>query len=53
MFIRDSIEGNKVRGTYNKAQYLEHRANMMQWWADFLEGNAVETSATVIEAKFG
>jgi len=32
------VEENKIRGTYNKAQYLEPRREMMQWWADFLEG---------------
>ncbi|MCB1609766.1 MAG: integrase arm-type DNA-binding domain-containing protein [Xanthomonadales bacterium] len=28
---------DKIRGTYNKAQYLEHRRKMMQDWADFLD----------------
>lgn len=32
------VEENKVRGTYNKAEYLEQRREMMQWWADYLEG---------------
>lgn len=32
------VEENKVRGTYNKAQYLEPRKEMMQWWADYLDG---------------
>ena len=31
------IEGNKVRGTYNKAKYLEQRTVMMQQWADYLD----------------
>ncbi|EGH72848.1 tyrosine-type recombinase/integrase [Pseudomonas syringae] len=26
-----------VRGIYNKAQYLDHRATMMQWYADHLD----------------
>lgn len=30
------VEENKVRGTYNKAEYLEQRKDMMQWWADYL-----------------
>lgn len=25
---------NKVRGSYNHAQYIEQRMNMMQWWGD-------------------
>jgi integrase len=31
-------ERNKVRGAYNKAQRLEERRNMMQAWADYLDG---------------
>lgn len=31
------VEENKVRGTYNKAEYLGQRHKMMQWWADYLE----------------
>ncbi|WNL46517.1 tyrosine-type recombinase/integrase [Dyella sp. BiH032] len=29
---------NKIRGTYNKAKYLEERSQMMQAWADYLDG---------------
>ncbi len=28
---------DRIRGTYNKAQYLEPRRNMMQEWADLLD----------------
>jgi integrase len=28
---------DKIRGTYNKAQYLEPRRRMMQEWADLLD----------------
>lgn len=28
---------NVIRGTYNKAQYLEERRTMMQAWADYLD----------------
>ncbi|MFT6219638.1 MAG: integrase [Myxococcota bacterium] len=31
------VEENKVRGTYNKAEYLEQRRDMMQWWVDYLD----------------
>ena len=27
---------NETRGSYNHAEYIEHRANMMQWWGDYL-----------------
>ena len=29
---------NKVRGIYNKAEYLNERREMMQAWADYLDG---------------
>jgi len=31
-------ERNKVRASYNHAQYLPERKEMMQWWADYLDG---------------
>lgn len=30
------IEGNKVRAAYNRAEYIEERVRMMQWWADYI-----------------
>jgi len=30
-------ERNKVRGAYNRAQYLDERRRIMQWWADELD----------------
>jgi integrase len=33
-------ERDKVRAAYNHAQYLSERREMMQWWADFLDGLA-------------
>lgn len=30
-------ERNKVRASYNHAQYLPERKEMMQWWVDYLE----------------
>ncbi len=33
-------EKNSVRGAYvHKAEYLEKRVEMMQWWADYLDAN--------------
>lgn len=29
-------EENKVRGAYNRAEYLSGRRKMMQWWSDYL-----------------
>lgn len=40
---------DKIRGTYNKAQYLELRRKMMQEWADLLDRMAsAESSVTPI-----
>jgi hypothetical protein len=30
------VPANKVRSSYNKAEYLEGRREMMQAWADWL-----------------
>lgn len=30
-------ERNKVRASYNHAEYLAERRTMMQWWADYLD----------------
>lgn len=30
-------EKSEIRAAYNAAEYLESRAAMMQWWADYLE----------------
>jgi len=30
------IDGNQVRRAYNRAEYLEERAAMMEWWSDYL-----------------
>jgi integrase len=37
-------ERNKVRAAYNKAQRLEERKNMMQWWADHLDALRASTT---------
>lgn len=31
-------ESNNIRGIYNHAQYLDKRREMMQWYADYLDG---------------
>ena len=30
------IDGNSVRRAYNRAQYLEDRIKMMQWWSNYI-----------------
>ncbi len=34
------VDKNAIRGTYNHAQYLEKRREMLQWYADFIAGIA-------------
>lgn len=46
------VEENKVRAAYNRADYLEDRKKMMQHWADYLDGCAVQ-NANVIQVAFG
>jgi integrase len=31
-------ERNTVKAAYNHAEYLPQRTDMMQWWADYLDG---------------
>lgn len=40
---------NKVRGVYNRAEYLEDRKRMMQAWADYLD--ALKNEEKVIPIK--
>jgi integrase len=42
-------ERNKVRAAYNRAQYMAERREMMQAWADYLDG--VRTGAKVLAFK--
>lgn len=39
------MERNKIRGAYNRAEYLHERRIMMQWWADHLD--AVRAAPTL------
>jgi len=35
-------EDNKVRAAYNRAEYLEERREVLQWWADYIDKVSVE-----------
>ena len=39
-------EKNKIKGTYNRAEYLEQRRQLMQWWGNKLQ--SMEHGAEVI-----
>lgn len=43
-------ERDRVRASYNQAQYLGERRNMMQAWADYLDGLK---RGTVVHGNFG
>lgn len=32
------VERNEVRAAYHRAEYLAHRVELLQWWADYLDG---------------
>jgi integrase len=32
------VDKNTIRGTYNHAQYLEQRREMLQWYGDYIDG---------------
>ena len=41
---------NKVRATYNQAEYSSERAMMLQWWADYLD--LLESGEVVAPSSF-
>ncbi|WP_342323680.1 tyrosine-type recombinase/integrase [Kosakonia sp. BYX6] len=45
------VDKNSIRGTYNHAQYLDGRREMLQWYADYMD--AQEHRENVIHGRFG
>jgi len=43
------IERNKVRAAYNRAEYLEDRRTMLEWWGNFIE--ATQSGADVVPIR--
>ena len=41
-------ERNKVRASYNHAQYLPERKKMMQWWGDYIEDCLIHQSPEIM-----
>ena len=37
-------ESNKVRNAYNRAEHLDERRRMMQWWSDYIDSVAIKTN---------
>jgi len=44
-------ERNKVRAAYNRSQYLAERTDMMQWYADYLDGLKAGADVVPIHSK--
>ncbi|MGY1512263.1 tyrosine-type recombinase/integrase [Aeromonas hydrophila] len=42
-----------VAGIYNKAEYLDPRRKMLQWWADFVDSQIEDGRGKVIIGPFG
>lgn len=42
---------NSIRGTYNHAQYLDGRREMLQWYADYMD--SLENGENVVHGSFG
>lgn len=45
------VDKNSIRGTYNHAQYLDGRREMLQWYADYMQ--ALESGQNVVHGSFG
>ncbi|PHM73517.1 tyrosine-type recombinase/integrase [Xenorhabdus kozodoii] len=45
------VDKNSIRGTYNHAQYLDGRREMLQWYADYME--TLERGENVVHGTFG
>ncbi|HBT3878566.1 TPA: tyrosine-type recombinase/integrase [Klebsiella pneumoniae] len=44
------VDKNSIRGTYNHAQYLDGRREMLQWYADYMQ--ALENGENVVHGSF-
>ncbi|HII3142861.1 TPA: tyrosine-type recombinase/integrase [Citrobacter braakii] len=44
------VDKNAIRGTYNHAQYLDGRREMMQWYADYI--NSLASNGIVLQGNF-
>ncbi|PLY35802.1 integrase [Pectobacterium carotovorum] len=44
------VDKNAIRGTYNHAQYLDGRREMLQWYADYMV--SLENGSNVVQGAF-
>lgn len=47
------VDKNTIRGTYNHAQYLEQRRDMLQWYGDFIDAYLVKNVDDCAIQKLG
>lgn len=45
------VDKNSIRGTYNHAQYLDGRREMLQWYADYMD--SLEHGGNMVHGSFG
>ena len=45
-------ETKGIRGIYNRAEYVDQRREMLQWWADFVDSQ-IEEGRKVVIGRFG
>lgn len=45
------VDKNSIRGTYNHAQYLDGRREMLQWYADYMD--ALASGGNVVHGALG
>ena len=44
-------DGNRIRGTYNQAQYMDERRHMMLAWADYLDALRINANVIPLSAR--
>jgi integrase len=44
-------ERNEVRAAYNRSTYLAERTKLMQWWADYLDGQKTGAKVTPLHSS--
>jgi integrase len=44
-------ESNKVRKAYNRAEHLDERRKMMEWWSDYVDSNTASTDVIDLHSE--
>ena len=43
--------GNKVSRAYNRAEHLDERRKMMEWWSDYVDSNTAATDVIDLHSE--